>query len=243
MHPRPLARPPAWGLETVGPRRAGRAAGRGRPTRPGTRLCARRRSPSCRTRTGRPSPGRRRYATGSPRGDRLHAVAAEEGQGLPSVPLAAWVPSSVVIGFLTCVSRGRASRAWPRRPDVRSSDAPPGWGSSSDHDGARRQDRTRASEFGPLALTDFMRYADASGDFNPMHHDKDFARSAGYPTVIAHGMLQAALLATYATGLLGAATVHRFGVRFRSQVFYGDTLNCSGTVVAVEEGPRAAWPP
>ena len=74
-------------------------------------------------------------------------------------------------------------------------------------------------------------------------HHKDFARSAGYPTVIAHGMLQAALLATYATGLLGAATVHRFGVRFRSQVFYGDTLNCSGTVVAVEEGPRAAWPP
>src|SRR5205823_876970 len=37
-------------------------------------------------------------------------------------------------------------------------------------------------EFGPLTRTDFVRYQGASGDFNPIHHDDDFAQSAGYPT-------------------------------------------------------------
>jgi acyl dehydratase len=34
-------------------------------------------------------------------------------------------------------------------------------------------------EYGPLTRTDFVRYQGASGDFNPIHHDDEFAQSAG----------------------------------------------------------------
>src|SRR5580693_5058985 len=78
--------------------------------------------------------------------------------------------------------------------------------------------------FGPLTRTDFVRYQGASGDFNPIHHDEEFARSAGFETVFSVGMLQAGLLATYCTDLLGAANVRRFKVQFREQVWPGDEL-------------------
>jgi acyl dehydratase len=81
----------------------------------------------------------------------------------------------------------------------------------------------------------FVRYAGASGDLNPMHYDDGFARKAGYPSVFSQGMHQAALLATFATDWLGAQNVRRFLVRFRDQVWPGDVLTCSGTVIGVEE--------
>ena len=96
-------------------------------------------------------------------------------------------------------------------------------------------------EFGPLSRTDFVRYQGASGDFNPIHHDESFARSAGFPTVFSVGMLQAGLLATYCTDLLGPANVRRFKVQFREQVWPDDVLTASGKVVKVyeaDEEPR-----
>jgi acyl dehydratase len=91
---------------------------------------------------------------------------------------------------------------------------------------------------GPLTRTDLVRYQGASGDFNPIHHDELFARAAGLPQPLSLGMLQAGLLATWATDWLGAAAVRRFRVRFAEQVFPGDTVTCSGTVVRsyVEDG-------
>jgi acyl dehydratase len=86
-------------------------------------------------------------------------------------------------------------------------------------------------EYGPLTRTDFVRYQGASGDFNPIHHDEEFAQSAGYPSVFSVGMLQAGILASYATDWLGAANVRAFGVQFREQVWPGDSLVCSGSVV------------
>jgi acyl dehydratase len=83
---------------------------------------------------------------------------------------------------------------------------------------------------GPLTRTDFVRYQGASGDFNPIHHDEEFAQAAGYPTVFSVGMLQAGILATFATDWLGADNVRRFGVQFREQVWPGDSLVCNGTV-------------
>jgi acyl dehydratase len=77
---------------------------------------------------------------------------------------------------------------------------------------------------GPLNRTDFVRYQGASGDFNPIHHDEEFAHAAGYPSVFSVGMLQAGILASFATDWLGADNVRRFGVQFREQV-------CTGTVV------------
>lgn len=86
-------------------------------------------------------------------------------------------------------------------------------------------------EFGPLTRTDFVRYQGASGDFNPIHHDEEFARAAGFPSVFSVGMLQAGILGAFVTDWLGADNVRGFGVQFREQVWPGDTLTCSGTVV------------
>jgi len=95
--------------------------------------------------------------------------------------------------------------------------------------------------FGPLTRTDFVRYQGASGDFNPIHHDEGFARSAGFETVFSVGMLQAGLLATYCTDLFGPSNVRRFKVQFREQVWPGDRLVATGRVTQVyeaDEEPR-----
>ncbi len=87
--------------------------------------------------------------------------------------------------------------------------------------------------FGPITRTDIVRYAGASGDFNPIHHDEGFAKASGFPTVFSIGMYQAALLATFATDWLGARNVRRYNVRFREQVWPDDVLTCTGTVTSV----------
>jgi acyl dehydratase len=65
------------------------------------------------------------------------------------------------------------------------------------------------------------RYADASGDRNPIHLDDDFARTIGLPGVIAHGMLQMGLLAR-AVG--DPARLRRLSCRFAGMVRPGDTV-------------------
>ena len=78
-----------------------------------------------------------------------------------------------------------------------------------------------------------VRYAGASGDFNPMHYDDTLARAAGYPSVFSQGMHSAALLASFAVDWLGAENVRRFAVRFREQVWPDDVLTCSGEITAI----------
>ena len=94
-------------------------------------------------------------------------------------------------------------------------------------------------EYGPLTITDFVRYQGASGDFNPIHHDDAFAKSAGFPEPFSVGMLQAGILGSYVTGLFGAENVRRFSVQFREQVWAGDRLICTGEVVAIRDGGDA----
>jgi len=78
--------------------------------------------------------------------------------------------------------------------------------------------------YGPLTRTDLVRYAGASGDFNPLHHDHAFAAAASLPDVIAHGMLSAGLLASALTRWFGAGSVRRYSVRFKNPVWPGDVL-------------------
>jgi acyl dehydratase len=97
-------------------------------------------------------------------------------------------------------------------------------------------DAAEPRDFGPITRTDIVRYAGASGDFNPIHHDEHFAAKAGFPTVFSIGMYQAGLLATFATDWLGAEHVRRFTVRFEEQVWPDDVLTCRGVVTAVDGG-------
>ena len=91
-----------------------------------------------------------------------------------------------------------------------------------------------------LTRTDLVRYAGASGDFNPLHHDHAFAASAGLPDVMAHGMLSAGLLASALTRWFGPGSVLRYSVRFRSPVWPGDALtaDCRSSVM-VDDGRTA----
>jgi len=84
---------------------------------------------------------------------------------------------------------------------------------------------------GPLTRTDFVRYAGAGGDFNPIHHDETFARGAGYPSVFGHGLLTAGILGGCAAAWLGRRNLRRFDVRYVEQVWPGDTLVITGEVL------------
>jgi acyl dehydratase len=83
----------------------------------------------------------------------------------------------------------------------------------------------------PLTITDFVRYQGASGDMNPIHHDAAFAERAGFPSVFAVGMLQAGVMATYATDWLGPENVRRFRVQFHEQAWPGDVITYTGTII------------
>lgn len=85
--------------------------------------------------------------------------------------------------------------------------------------------------------THIVKYAGASGDFNPIHHDEIFAKEvAGYPSVFAHGMLSMGLTGRALTDWLGVTALKRYGVRFTRQVWPGDTLTAKFEVTKVEDG-------
>jgi peroxisomal enoyl-CoA hydratase 2 len=81
-----------------------------------------------------------------------------------------------------------------------------------------------------LTRTDFVRYAGASGDFNPIHHDQTFAEASGNPTVFAMGMLNAGILSRVATKFAGRPSIRGFRVRFATRAWPGDHVICTGQV-------------
>ena len=81
-----------------------------------------------------------------------------------------------------------------------------------------------------LTRTDLVRYAGASGDFNPIHHDEEFSKMAGNPTVFGHGMLTAGFVAKCVTDFVGPENLRRYKVRFATRVWPGDTITCQGRV-------------
>ena len=85
---------------------------------------------------------------------------------------------------------------------------------------------------GPLAQIQLTRYAGASGDFNPIHQDDEFARAAGMGGVFAHGMLTMGFVAQAVTDWSGAGTVRKIGVRFTALVRLKDIVTCRGRVLA-----------
>jgi acyl dehydratase len=96
-------------------------------------------------------------------------------------------------------------------------------------------------EIEPLKVTPdkylTIRYAGASGDFNPIHVDEDFARAVGLPGKILHGlysMAQVARAQTDAGG--GPASLRRLQVQFRGMGVPEQELMVTGTVREVNDG-------
>ena len=88
---------------------------------------------------------------------------------------------------------------------------------------------------GPIQQIQLTRYAGASGDFNPIHQDSEFAQAAGMGGVFAHGMLSMGFVAQAVTDWAGAGTVRKIGVRFAALVRLKDTVTCRGRVVATAQ--------
>ena len=98
-------------------------------------------------------------------------------------------------------------------------------------------DRHEAVVIEDVNRTHIVKYAGASGDFNPLHHDDGAAQKlAGYPSVFAHGMLSMGLTARMLTDWLGPVALQKYGVRFTRQVWPGDTLTAKAEVTKVEGG-------
>lgn len=89
--------------------------------------------------------------------------------------------------------------------------------------------------FPPITITDIVRYAGASGDFTPLHHDPEYARKAGYKDVFAMGMMTAGYLTKLIGDWFGPENIRRYKVRFTGQVYPGDVLTCRGRVTAKRE--------
>jgi acyl dehydratase len=85
---------------------------------------------------------------------------------------------------------------------------------------------------GPIQQIQLTRYAGASGDFNPIHQDDEFARAAGMGGVFAHGMLSMGFVGQLVTDWAGAGQVRKLGVRFAGLVRLKDTITCRGRVLA-----------
>jgi acyl dehydratase len=104
-------------------------------------------------------------------------------------------------------------------------------------------DRAPTVSLGPLDRRDFVRYAGASGDFNPIHYDEPYARTSGNPSVFGQGMFTAGVAAHAVCDWLGVGAIRSFGVRFRSRVWPGDTLTTTVESADVERtgaGERVA---
>ena len=82
-----------------------------------------------------------------------------------------------------------------------------------------------------------VRYAGASGDFNPIHIDEEFAKQVGLPGRILHGlwtMAQVARACTDAGG--GPESLRRLSVQFRGMGQLEQEITVTGTVRAVDDG-------
>jgi acyl dehydratase len=98
----------------------------------------------------------------------------------------------------------------------------------------RPGDAMPEGKVGPLTVTDFVRYAGAGGDLNPLHHDEQAARAAGHSGIFGMGLLHAGMLGNRLARWVGPLNIRAFSVRFTGQVWPGDVLTFSGRVVSVD---------
>jgi acyl dehydratase len=88
---------------------------------------------------------------------------------------------------------------------------------------------------------DVKAYADASGDQNPLHQDDGFARSVGFPGIIAHGMFSMAHLTKAITDWIGdPGALQSIKVQFRAVVFMDETLVARGRVESLDPTTKTA---
>ncbi|UPG64059.1 MaoC/PaaZ C-terminal domain-containing protein [Metabacillus endolithicus] len=76
----------------------------------------------------------------------------------------------------------------------------------------------------PVSRLDLIKYAGASGDYNPIHTVDDEAKKAALPAIIAHGMWTMGNLAKLFTPYHEEGFIQDYQIRFRGMVFLGDII-------------------
>ena len=91
-----------------------------------------------------------------------------------------------------------------------------------------------AKNIGFFNQNDLVKYAKASGDFNPIHLDKEFAKTIGLGNVIVHGMLIMSHLGKSIVNLNSVSFLKHFSVQFYSITKIEEKLICKGEVSKIE---------
>ena len=86
-------------------------------------------------------------------------------------------------------------------------------------------------EIQPVNRLDLIKYAGASGDFNPIHTIDDEAKKAGLPGIIAHGMWTMGNLAKLFTPYVEEGFIQDFAIRFKGMVFIDDRITLKATLL------------
>jgi acyl dehydratase len=82
-----------------------------------------------------------------------------------------------------------------------------------------------------ITRTHIIKYAGASGDFTLIHHDEEFAKSLGLPSILAMGMMHGGMLSRVVTDWAGDGRVKRYKIRFTGLVWPNDVLTFKGQVI------------
>ena len=82
----------------------------------------------------------------------------------------------------------------------------------------------------PMTHLRLVRYAGASGDFNPLHTDPKVGEAMGTGGIIAHGMLIMGFLGQLLSDYVGPAALRKFNVRFKGMTRLDDVITCSGHI-------------
>lgn len=85
----------------------------------------------------------------------------------------------------------------------------------------------------PVSRIDLIKYAGASGDFNPIHTIDEEANKAGLPGIIAHGMWTMGNLAKLFTPYFENGFVQDYSIRFKGMVFLNDAITLKATLKEV----------
>lgn len=91
-----------------------------------------------------------------------------------------------------------------------------------------------------LAHLQLVRYAGASGDFNPLHTDPRVGEMVGKGGIIAHGMLIMGFVGEMLSDYVGPLALRKFGVRFKGMTRLDDIITCTGTITEKYESDGEA---
>jgi acyl dehydratase len=82
----------------------------------------------------------------------------------------------------------------------------------------------------PVSHLQLVRYAGASGDFNPLHTDPKIGELIGVGGIIAHGMLVMGYVGQLLSDYVGPTALRKFDVRFKGMTRIDDVITCTGTI-------------